>query len=128
MAEIKDALFYSKDHEWIRIDGNVVRMGISDYAQQSLGDITYIELPTEDESYRASDIIANVESVKAASDIYAPISGTVRTVNMDLEEQPELINSSAYDNGWICEIAVEQDVDTTDLMSATEYADYIKTL
>lgn len=128
MAEVKGGLFYSKDHEWLSVEGTKVRMGISDYAQQSLGDITYIELPAAGDILNASDIIANVESVKAASDIYSPLAGTVAEVNMALEDNPELINSSAFDEGWICEITLDSEADTSSLMSAEEYKEYINSL
>lgn len=128
MAKVKDGLFYSKDHEWLKIDGNKVRMGISDYAQQSLGDITYIELPASGDDFKAADIVANVESVKAASDIYSPISGTVEDVNVALEDNPELLNSSAFDQGWICDIKTEAQVDTSTLMNAQQYEEYLKSL
>lgn len=128
MAEVKESFFYTKDHEWVNVTDNGIRMGITDYAQQSLGDITYIELPVVDEAYKATDTIANIESVKAASDIYAPVSGLVCACNDALEEEPELINTDPFDKGWICEFDVQSDVDTSGMMNSTEYSDYIKSL
>lgn len=128
MKEVKEGLFYSKDHEWIGVNDNKVMLGISDYAQQSLGDITYIELPAEGDELKSSEIVANIESVKAASDIYTPVSGTVTRINLELEDNPELINSSAYDNGWICEMELNGELDSSDLMSAAQYKEYIASL
>lgn len=121
MSYVPDNLKYTESHEWIEIleNGNI-RVGITEHAQSALGDIVFVELPEED-SYAAGDDCGVVESVKTASDIYAPIAGTVVTVNDALEDSPELINESPYDDGWIFEMELDDENDLQDLMSAEEY-------
>jgi len=99
---IREGLYYTKEHEWLRVEGTVAVIGISNFAQQALGDLTFIELPKPGKTVKAGDSLAVVESVKAASDIYAPVGGTVEAVNTTLVETPELINQEPYDGGWIC--------------------------
>ncbi len=114
-------LKYTKSHEWVRFDGKVATVGITDFAQDQLSDLTYVELPSEGDSISASDQIAVVESVKAASDVYAPISGTISSVNKNLQDKPELINSDPYGDGWICKI---QPDDVSELESLLDSASY----
>ena len=114
-------LKYTKSHEWVRFDGKVATIGITDFAQDQLSDLTYVELPSEGDSVSASDQIAVVESVKAASDVYAPISGTISSVNKNLQDKPELINSDPYGDGWICKI---QPDDVSELESLLDSASY----
>jgi glycine cleavage system H protein len=117
---------YTKDHEWVEIDGNEAIVGISKHAAEELGDITFVELPAEQSRIEAGESLGVIESVKAASDVYSPVGGTVVAVNSLLDDQPELVNASAEDEGWICRIA-EFDAGTLDgLMDADAYAAFIK--
>ena len=121
-----DDLKYTKDHEWIRLSGNKGLVGITDHAQSELGDITFIELPTLGQNVAPTDTIASIESVKAASDIYAPLGGSISKINENLTDTPELINQSPYDTGWICEIDnINLDTAQT-LMNAHAYQEYLK--
>lgn len=110
-------LKYAESHEWLRSDGTV---GISDHAQDQLGDVVYVELPEVGQEVTAGDAVAVVESVKTASDIYAPASGTVTAINEELENTPELVNESPYENGWLFKLDVTEESD--DLMDADAYA------
>jgi len=114
-------LYYAKTHEWLRIDDNGATVGITDFAQNQLSDITFVELPDVGREVEAGDEVAVVESVKAASDIYAPVAGTIVEVNSDLEDSPEMINASPYDAGWLFEIELRKEEDVDNLMSAEEY-------
>ena len=117
---------YTKDHEWVEIDGNEAVVGISKHAAEELGDITFVELPAEQSRIEAGESLGVIESVKAASDVYSPVGGTVVAVNSLLDDQPELVNASAEDEGWICRIA-EFDAGALDgLMDADAYAAFIK--
>lgn len=115
-----DRLF-SKEHEWIKIEGNDALMGISDHAQSSLGDVVYLELPEVGASVVQGKAIGVVESVKAVSDIYAPVSGTVKAVNQKAVEHPENINRDPYGEGWLIVIEINADDDKKNLLSATDY-------
>lgn len=117
-------LRYTKDHEWVLITGNTVRVGITDYAQDALGDIVFIQLPDVGASVGASDGLGEIESTKSVNDVYAPVSGRVVSVNSALVDNPELLNSDPYGNGWICEIEVEQ-LDEEGLMSAGDYSSLV---
>ena len=107
MAEFPAELKYLETHEWAKLDGGVVVVGISDHAQDALGDVVYVELPEVGAAYTAGDEVAVVESVKAASDIYAPVSGSILEVNEALEDSPELVNDSPYGDGWFFKISAE---------------------
>lgn len=112
MSEIREHLVYSDDHEWaLKVEGNIVRIGISDHAQSQLGDIVFVELPEVGSDVTAGDSIGSIESVKTVSELYCPVSGKVTKLNEDLEAQPELVNSEPYDGGWIVEIEVEGDLE-----------------
>ncbi|OEF98416.1 glycine cleavage system protein GcvH [Desulfuribacillus alkaliarsenatis] len=126
MAEVREELKYSKDHEWVIVEGKRAKIGISDYAQDSLGDIVFIELPEVGREITANENIGVVESVKAVSDIYIPVSGTVVEVNEALEDSPELINESPYDEGWICIIEMSDSSELEQLLSAKEYDGFTK--
>jgi glycine cleavage system H protein len=125
---VPDNLLYTKDHEWARIEGPNAVIGITDYAQHSLGDITFVELPKIDTKAQQSKFLATVESVKAASDIYAPFSGKVVKVNDSLSTAPELINQSCYDKGWIAVVALGDVKEKANLMSAADYTKYLEGL
>ena len=121
MSEIPTELFYTKEHEWIRMDGDIATIGITDHAQDALTDIVYIELPEEGEMLDDMGEFAIVESVKSASPIFAPLAGEITAVNMDLEDAPELMNSSPYGDGWIVKMKLSNPDDVSTLMSADDY-------
>ncbi len=121
-------LFYTKDHEWAKIEGDQVTMGITDYAQAALGDITFIDLPKIGAQVKQAQWCATVESVKAASDVYAPLSGEVLKANVALAEHPELVNKSAYEQGWFAVLKISDQLEKNKLMNAQNYAEYLKTL
>jgi glycine cleavage system H protein len=126
MSDIPSELKYTKEHEWIRLDdeGNAV-VGITDHAQELLGDMVYVELPEVEDNIATGDETGVVESVKAASDIYAPISGEILEVNEELGDSPEYVNSEPYDSGWLYKMTVGNEGDLNELLSADEYADLI---
>ena len=119
-------LKYTKDHEWVRIEGEEAVVGITDHAQSELGDITFVELPEVGKEISQSDSVATIESVKAASDIFAPLSGRVIAVNEALEGAPETINQSPYETGWIYRISVTSPTETDSLMDANAYEKYLE--
>jgi len=121
--------YYTKEHEWVFVeDGERARIGITDYAQSELGDIVFVELPELGQEVEQNDTIANIESVKSVAPVYAPVSGKVVDINTELEESPELINEYPYEDGWIAVIEMRDPTEVEDLMSAEEYAEYIKEL
>ncbi len=120
-------LKYAKSDEWVRLDGDIATIGITDYAQDMLNDIVYFELPEVGESYGPEDNFGMVESVKAASDLYAHLQGTVSAVNETLEDEPEIVNADPYDKGWIVQLSVEDASNLDTLMDAAAYAAYIET-
>ena len=126
MSYVPDNLKYTASHEWLEDLGDgVYRVGITEFAQAQLGDIVFVELPEDGESYAQEDECGVVESVKTASDIYAPLVGTVTAVNNALEDNPELINDSPYDDGWIFEFELGDDADVDSLLSAEDYRNSI---
>lgn len=126
MSEVKQNLKYSKEHEWVEIlDGNKVRVGITDFAQHALGDIVFVELPEVDDEISAGSTFGSVESVKAVSDVYSPVSGNVVEVNGDLEDSPENINDDPYNSGWIVVIELSDLTDLDQLLNAEEYEAFI---
>jgi glycine cleavage system H protein len=126
MADFKTPadLKYARSDEWARIEGSTATIGISDYAQDALNDIVYVELPEVGITIAKGDVLGSVESVKAASDLYAPVGGTVSEVNSALEDEPELINSDPFGKGWIIKLALDGDGGTADLMDADAYVAY----
>ena len=126
--EIEENFLYTKEHEWVSIEDNIATMGITDYAQEALGDVTYAELPEEGAEVEQFEQFVSVESVKAASDIYAPVGGKVTEVNRKLEDTPALINKDCYGKGWIAKIEVRDMDESTNLMSAEEYRSYLESL
>ncbi|HAK53178.1 MAG TPA: glycine cleavage system protein GcvH [Gammaproteobacteria bacterium] len=122
MAEFPDNLHYLDSHEWARVeDDGTVTVGISDHAQESLGDVVFVEMPELNSEVSAKNEAGVVESVKAASDIYAPVSGTVSAVNEQLEEAPEIVNDSPYDDGWFFNITPSNLDEISSLLTASEY-------
>jgi glycine cleavage system H protein len=115
-------LFYSKDHEWIKIDGNKATIGITDFAQNQLGDVVFVETPAPQTALKAGDSIGSIESVKAVSDVYAPVSGMVADVNMELESAPQTVNEDPYGKGWICVLEMTDAAnETKNLLDAAAY-------
>lgn len=123
---IPDGLRYSSDHEWISLDGNRARMGITDYAQDALGDVVFVQVPTLGAAVIAGDTMSEVESTKSVSDIYAPVSGTIVAVNESLADQPEALNNDPYGAGWICEIELSDPAQIEALLDAGGYRTLIE--
>ena len=124
MSNIPEELKYTKKHEWVKIDGNIITIGISDHAQGELTDIVYVELPEVGAEFQAGDEIAVVESVKSTSDIFTPLGGKVIEVNSALEDGPEIINSDPYEAGWLAKLECS-DVNSDALMSAADYKAFL---
>jgi glycine cleavage system H protein len=126
MANIPEDLHYSKDHEWIRVEGEVGTVGITDHAQHSLGDVVYVELPKVGDKFTAHESFGNVESVKAVSELFCPVSGEITEVNDALQDEPEKVNTDPYGAAWMIKIRIEDKGAVDKLMSAAEYEDYVK--
>lgn len=118
---IPKELKYSKEHEWVRVEGNKAYIGITDFAQSELGDIVFVELPEVGDEVEQNESFGSVESVKTVSELYAPVSGKVLEVNSGLEDEPELVNSSPYEQGWMIVVEMADASQVEDLMSAEEY-------
>ena len=118
---VPDNLYYSKDHEWVRVDGNMAVVGISGHAQHALGEITYVELPRLGKQVKQSGELAAVESAKAASDVYSPLSGEVAEVNAALNDEPQKVNADPYGAGWICKLKGIAPAELKNLLSAEGY-------
>lgn len=114
-------LKYTKDHEWVKIEGNVATIGITDFAQGELGDIVYVDVDTVDDDIEGGEVFGSVEAVKTVSDLFLPIAGKVIEFNSELEDQPELLNTDPYGKGWIIKLEIAADVDQSELLSAEEY-------
>jgi glycine cleavage system H protein len=112
---------YTKDHEWLKMDGNVATIGITDFAQRELGDIVYVEIETKGKALTAQTVFGTVEAVKTVSDLFLPVSGTITEVNSALETQPELINSDPYGEGWMIKMTVDNPADFDNLLDAGAY-------
>jgi glycine cleavage system H protein len=126
MANVPENLHYSKDHEWIRVEGNVGTIGITDHAQDSLGDVVYVELPKVGESFSAHESFGSVESVKAVSEIFTPVGGEVTEVNESLQDEPEKVNTDPYGEGWMIRIRMSNPGEVDSLLNAAEYEDFTK--
>lgn len=119
-------LKYSKEHEWLRISGNVATIGISDYAQDQLGEIVFVELPDEGEEFSKDDAFGVVESVKSVNDVYSPVSGHIVEVNDPIVDGPEIVNEDPYGEGWLVKIEISDTTELKGLMTAKQYEAYIK--
>lgn len=119
--ELPEDVRYSKDHEWAKSDGETIKIGVDDYAQNQLGDIVFVELPEIGDKFGKDDVFGSVESVKAVSDLFMPISGEVTAINPALEDAPELVNQSPYDGGWMVEIKPDNPSDLDSLMTKEDY-------
>jgi glycine cleavage system H protein len=124
--ELPEDLKYTREHEWVSIDGSVATIGITDHAQEQLGDVVFVELPAVGDRVEKADAFGVVESTKAVSDVYAPLSGEVTEVNDDLPDNPELINEDPYGDGWMVKVTIGDKADLDDLMTAEEYRRYVE--
>jgi glycine cleavage system H protein len=122
MSKVVEGLFYTNTHEWVRVEDGFAYIGITDYAQESLGEIVFVELPEEEDTIEAGEELGAIESVKAASDIQSPVTGTIVLVNDELEDSPELLNEDPYEN-WIVKIDLEDETEVNKLLNADEYQD-----
>ena len=127
MANVPEELHYSKDHEWIRVEGDTGTIGITDYAQHSLGDVVYVELPKVGDKFEAHESFGSVESVKAVSELFTPVSGEVVEVNDALQDTPESVNSDPYGAAWMIRVRVKDKGAVDALLTAAEYEDFLKT-
>jgi len=118
-------LRYTKEHEWVRLEGDVATIGITDYAQKELGDIVYVEVETEGDTLEENEVFGSVEAVKTVSDLFMPVAGEVVEVNEDLESDPELVNSNPYENGWMIKVKVTDVAQVEGLMTAQQYAELV---
>lgn len=121
MMNVPEELKYTKDHEWVRVEGNEAVIGITDFAQRELGDIVYVEIETEGEQLNRGEVFGTVEAVKTVSDLFMPVSGKVLEINGELESAPETVNSDPYDKGWMIRIAVTDLSELDQTLSASEY-------
>ena len=126
MANIPDDLHYSKDHEWVRVEGNVAVVGITDYAQDSLGDVVYVELPKVGDDFAANESFGSVESVKAVSEVFSPVSGEVSGTNETLADTPEKVNQDPYGEGWMIRVQMSNPGEVDSMLTAAEYEDFTK--
>ncbi|MBF7019165.1 glycine cleavage system protein GcvH [Staphylococcus sp. 18_1_E_LY] len=122
---VPSELKYSKDHEWVKIEGNTATIGITEYAQNELGDIVFVELPEVDDEINEGDTFGSVESVKTVSELYAPISGKVLEANEELEDSPEFVNESPYEKAWMVKIEITDESQLESLLSADQYSEMI---
>lgn len=127
MANIPDDLHYSKDHEWVRVEGDVAVVGITDYAQDSLGDVVYVELPKPGDDFASNEPFGSVESVKAVSETFSPVSGEVVAINEALTDDPDQVNKDPYGEGWMIRIKLSNPGEVDSLLTAAEYEDFTKT-
>lgn len=123
---VREDLLYSDSHEWVKVDGDIAIIGITDYAQHELGDIVYVELPSEDDEVSQNESFGSVEAVKAVEDIISPVSGVVVAINENLADTPELINKSAFDEGWLIKVELSDKSELEGLMSADQYKEMIE--
>ncbi len=125
-VDVPEGMYYTEDHEWVRLDGDTATVGITDHAQGALGDITYVELPPVGDKVNQFEELAAVESAKAAADVYSPISGTVSEVNTDLEDSPEIVNEDPYGEGWICRLSEVEPGALSELLTAEQYRELLE--
>jgi glycine cleavage system H protein len=126
MANVPENLHYSKDHEWVRVDGNIAIIGITDYAQNSLGDVVYVELPKIGDEFTSNESFGSVESVKAVSEVFAPVAGKVIGMNETLADEPEKVNQDPYGEGWMIRVQMSNAGEVDSLLTAAEYEDFTK--
>ena len=126
MANVPENLHYSKDHEWVRVEGGIAVIGITDHAQDQLGDVVYVELPKAGEEFAAHESFGSVESVKAVSEIFTPVSGEVSAANESLADEPEKVNQDPYGEGWMIKIKMKNSGEIDSMLTAAEYEDFTK--
>jgi glycine cleavage system H protein len=126
MANVPEDLHYSKDHEWVRVDGDVATIGITDYAQSSLGDVVYVELPKAGDEFAAHESFGSVESVKAVSELFTPVSGKVVESNPTLQDEPEKVNEDPYGDAWMIRVKMSKPGEVDSLLTPAEYEDFTK--
>jgi glycine cleavage system H protein len=126
MANVPEDLHYSKDHEWVRVEGDQALIGITDYAQDSLGDVVYVELPKPGDEFAINESFGSVESVKAVSEVFTPVSGNVVKINESLADEPEKVNSDPYGEGWMIRVKMANSGEVDSLLTAAEYEDFTK--
>lgn len=124
--ELPEDVSYGEDHEWARLEGKNVRVGVSDYAQDALGDITFVELPEEGDTFEKGEEFGTVESTKAVSELFMPVGGEIVSVNQELGESPELVNQDPYGNGWMVMVKPEDPAEIDDLMTKDDYLEMLK--
>ncbi|MCG8578866.1 MAG: glycine cleavage system protein GcvH [Bacteroidales bacterium] len=122
---VPENLKYTKDHEWVLIDGDVATIGITEFAQGELGDIVFVEIETEDEELDKEEVFGTIEAVKTVSDLYMPITGKVIEVNAELEDQPDLVNKEPFEGGWMIKVQIADTAELEDLLSAEQYKEVI---
>lgn len=125
MSNIPENLRYSKDHEWVEVSGDIATIGITDYAQHSLGDVVYIDMPRVGDKLSSHESFGSVESVKAVSEIFTPISGEIAEVNDGLNDSPEVVNSDPYSGGWMIKIKMDNPLEADAMLSSEEYEEYL---
>jgi len=125
MANVPEDLHYTKDHEWLRVEGNAGTVGITHFAQEALGDVVYVELPKVGEKFSAGEPFGSVESVKSVNELFTPVSGQVIAINETLVDSPELVNSSPYDDGWMMKVQFASQAEVDALLNSTEYEDHL---
>jgi glycine cleavage system H protein len=122
--QVPEDLLYSEEHEWIQNKGgSTIRIGITDYAQDQLGDVVFVELPTEGSTVSKEDLLAEIESTKSVGEVYAPFAGTVTAINQEVADSPELVNTSPYEDGWLIEMTVDGEITSEGLLDAAAYRD-----
>lgn len=126
MANVPENLHYSKDHEWVRVEGDTAVIGITDHAQNQLGDVVYVELPKVGDSFAANDSFGSVESVKAVSEVFTPVTGQITAINDSLNDEPEKVNKDSYGDGWMMKMKMSSPAEVDSLLSAAEYEDFTK--
>ena len=126
MANVPDNLHYSKDHEWVRVKGDTAVIGITDHAQEQLGDVVYVELPKVGDEFAGNDSFGSVESVKAVSEIFTPVAGKISATNDSLNDEPEKVNKDPYGEGWMIKMTMKNSGEVDSLLTAVEYEDFTK--
>ena len=118
-------LMYTPEHEWVKLDGNIATIGITDFAQSELGDIIFLEFPNIDEHFSSGDVFGTIEAVKTVSDMYMPLTGKIIDINEDLNDSPEQVNDDPYENGWMVKIQIEDNIDKSELLDSQSYTELI---
>ena len=123
--QFPDGLYYTKDHEWLKVEGSTGTVGITDFAQSELGDIVYVDVDTMDDAVETDGVFGTIEAVKTVSELFMPVAGTVTEFNEDLEDAPEAVNNDPYGDGWLIKITIDDASELDNLLSASEYSDMV---